>query len=164
MVRLCLFQRLLSIEDILDHEEFKKTFPDDYVFTLDSILADRLGANVRNDVAHGLMDDGRSNSHEAAYLWWFALRLLLAVGPNPLDNVAPRAQADGSIERASWGMGKAQRPKARTAGSLLAVRRAVPGVNVSIAGYGRTGSCFKIQSGSLSPLYSGGMMLPQLPG
>jgi hypothetical protein len=99
------FQRLLSIEDILDHEEFKKTFPDDYVFTLDSILADRLGANVRNDVAHGLMDDGRSNSHEAAYLWWFALRLLLAVGPNPLDNAAPKEQADGSDRTSERGNG-----------------------------------------------------------
>jgi hypothetical protein len=108
------FQRLLSIEDVLDHEEFKKTFPDDYVFTLDSILADRLGANVRNDVAHGLMDDGRSNSHEAAYLWWFALRLLLAVGPNPLDDAPRREQAGGSDRTSERGNGESAPPESPT--------------------------------------------------
>ena len=112
------FQRLLSIEDVLDHEEFKKTFPDEYVFTLDSILANRLGANVRNDVAHGLMDDVRSNSHEAAYLWWFALRLLLSVGPSPIDHAVAREQAGESDRTSEKGTEENSLPESSTASHL----------------------------------------------
>jgi hypothetical protein len=91
------FQQVLSIEQVVGHEEFRKMFPDNYVFTLEGTMADRLGANMRNDVAHGLIDDIRSNSHEAAYLWWFALRLLLAVGPSPLKASTPCEHGDRHI-------------------------------------------------------------------
>lgn len=83
------FQRLFSVENVLEHDLAKDVFGDDYIFTLDSVLADRLGANVRNDIAHGIASDDSTNSYEAAFLWWLALRLLRAYGPDPLAPLTP---------------------------------------------------------------------------
>jgi len=82
-------QSLISIENVLDHPKSLHIFGDDFLFALDTSLAGRLGANVRNDVAHGLLNDVSSNSYDAAFVWWLALRLLRGYGPDPLAPPAP---------------------------------------------------------------------------
>lgn len=44
-------------------------------FNLQGILVDPHGANLRNDVAHGLLSDGALWNMQAVYLWWIALRI-----------------------------------------------------------------------------------------
>jgi hypothetical protein len=78
------FQRWINIEEILKNTKMREILGEDHAFTLDGVLGDRLGANVRNNVAHGLLDDATSNSYETAYLWWLALNLLRLYGPDPL--------------------------------------------------------------------------------
>ncbi len=77
-------QSLLSIENVLDNPKSQIIFGEDFVFALDTSLAGRLGANVRNDVAHGIVNDVSSNSYDSAFVWWLALRLLRGYGPDPL--------------------------------------------------------------------------------
>jgi Domain of unknown function (DUF4209) len=89
-------QSLISIENVLDHPKSLHIFGDDFLFALDTSLAGRLGANVRNDVAHGLFNDVGSNSYDAAFVWWLALRLLRGYGPDPLAQPEPEAEPDGS--------------------------------------------------------------------
>lgn len=81
-------QSLISIENTLDHPQSQVIFGEDMLFALDTSLAGRLGANMRNHVAHGILDDGSSNSYDSAFLWWLSLRLLRAYGPDPLTPIS----------------------------------------------------------------------------
>lgn len=78
-------QSLISLEAILDHPRLAQIIDDDHIFALDCVLAERLGANVRNHVAHGMLTDAASNSVDSAYVWWLALRMLCFYGPNPAN-------------------------------------------------------------------------------
>jgi len=77
-------QSLMSIENVLNHPLMVQICGDDHIFALETVLSERLGANVRNDVAHGIVNDISSNSPDTVYLWWLALRLLRAYGADPL--------------------------------------------------------------------------------
>jgi Domain of unknown function (DUF4209) len=77
-------QSLIPLEAILDHPRLAQIIDDDHIFALDCVLAERLGANVRNHVAHGMLTDAASNSVDSAFVWWLALRMLGFYGPNPL--------------------------------------------------------------------------------
>jgi hypothetical protein len=47
----------------------------DIVFEMRTLLVERFGANLRNDMAHGLVDHDNFYSASACYLWWLALHL-----------------------------------------------------------------------------------------
>ncbi len=46
----------------------------DFVFDLRGLLVERFGANLRNDMAHGLIDHNAFYSESACYLWWLTLK------------------------------------------------------------------------------------------
>ncbi len=48
---------------------------EDFVFDLRGLLVERFGANLRNDMAHGLIDHNVFYSQSGCYLWWLTLRL-----------------------------------------------------------------------------------------
>jgi hypothetical protein len=48
---------------------------EDMLFDLRGLLIERYGSNLRNDVAHGLLDYNAFNTPPCAYLWWLTLRL-----------------------------------------------------------------------------------------
>jgi hypothetical protein len=77
-------QSLFSVEKVLEHPKMTKILGEDLVFVLDTVLAERLGANLRNTVAHGIIDDVSAGSHDVAYLWWLALYILRAYGSDAL--------------------------------------------------------------------------------
>lgn len=73
-------------------------FGEAQVFDLRSLLTEKAGANLRNELAHGLSSDGAAEDH-CAYAWWFALRLVL--GPlirsnPPISRRDPDASREGS--------------------------------------------------------------------
>jgi len=84
-------QSLLSIEKVLEHPVTQSVFGSDVVFALDAVLAERLGANMRNLVAHGIISDRVAGSSDAAYVWWLTLKLLRFYGGDALP-----APADGT--------------------------------------------------------------------
>jgi hypothetical protein len=45
-----------------------------FVFDLRGLLVERFGANLRNDMAHGLIDHNAFFSESGCYLWWLTLR------------------------------------------------------------------------------------------
>jgi hypothetical protein len=53
----------------------------DEVFELKSLFADVQGANLRNEVAHGLLDDSSGRSVNSIYAWWMILRLVIGAIP-----------------------------------------------------------------------------------
>lgn len=51
-------------------------FGEPLLFDLRSLLTEKSGANLRNEMAHGLLPDGTADDH-FAYFWWITLRLVL---------------------------------------------------------------------------------------
>ncbi|MGD31774.1 DUF4209 domain-containing protein, partial [Salmonella enterica] len=47
------------------------------IFELKAIFTEALGSNLRNNIAHGLLDDDSSNSDACVYAWWSVLKLVI---------------------------------------------------------------------------------------
>ena len=67
--------RLLSASEFTD--SLAKVLGADFVFDLRGLLVERFGANLRNDMAHGLIDHNAFYSTPGCYLWWLGLRFYL---------------------------------------------------------------------------------------
>lgn len=59
---------------LLDTPEAAQAFGADGVFELQDLLVDPLGTNLRNEVAHGLLDDSGLFGEDVLYAWWLLLR------------------------------------------------------------------------------------------
>jgi hypothetical protein len=66
-----------SLNALLDMEETRDLFGAGIVMELKALLVVQGAPNLRNDTAHGLLDDVAAWSYNAMYVWWFCLRLAL---------------------------------------------------------------------------------------
>ena len=64
-----------SCERVLDHEKMVAMLGSELLYELRSLLAGRLGPNLRNLIAHGLASPATLHGPTAFYLWWVLLRL-----------------------------------------------------------------------------------------
>jgi hypothetical protein len=55
--------------------ELQEILGEDLLFDLEGLLTERFGSNLRNLVAHGLLDGYEFTSRQMLYLWWLTLRL-----------------------------------------------------------------------------------------
>ena len=51
-------------------------FGEDLSFEIRALFCDSFGPNLRNELAHGLLDDAACQSIYGIYAWWFGLRLV----------------------------------------------------------------------------------------
>nr|WP_322721103.1 DUF4209 domain-containing protein [Nostoc sp. ChiQUE02]MDZ8234200.1 DUF4209 domain-containing protein [Nostoc sp. ChiQUE02] len=58
-----------------NYPQINSIFDEDILFDLQGLLIERSGSNLRNRMAHGLINDGEFNSPIMSYLWWVTLRL-----------------------------------------------------------------------------------------
>ncbi len=63
-----------TLNQLLEMPEAEMVFGVNGVFELQDLLTDNLGANLRNEVAHGLVNDERMFSGDVLYLWWLFFR------------------------------------------------------------------------------------------
>lgn len=56
------------------NEPLTRVLGEDLFFNLRGLLVERFGANLRNDMAHGLLDADQFYSAPSCYLWWLVLR------------------------------------------------------------------------------------------
>ncbi len=68
-------QNELSLNDLLEMPELSRILDADMIFDLQGLLVEHHGSNLRNLVAHGLLNYGAFSTGQAIYLWWIALRL-----------------------------------------------------------------------------------------
>ena len=66
-----------SLNALVKLPEMKKGFGKDIAFEIEALFCESTGPNLRNDVAHGLVDDHRSESSWSVYAWHLLLRLVL---------------------------------------------------------------------------------------
>jgi len=65
-----------SLNALLDMAETEDIFGAGMVMEMKAMLVVQGGPNLRNDLAHGLLNDNSAWSYSALYMWWFCLRLV----------------------------------------------------------------------------------------
>lgn len=66
-----------GLSTLMELPEVEQVFGKDLIFEMKSIFTEALGYNLRNKVAHGLLDDNDSTSIGSIYAWWMILRLVI---------------------------------------------------------------------------------------
>lgn len=64
-----------DLNTLLYSEQAKTIFNENILFDLQGLLINRFGSNLRNRMAHGLMDYNEFYSLQMSYLWWLTLHL-----------------------------------------------------------------------------------------
>ncbi len=64
-----------GMSTLMDLPEAEQVFGKDLAFELRSLFCDAFGPNLRNELAHGLLDESACRLPYAIYAWWLALRL-----------------------------------------------------------------------------------------
>lgn len=85
-----------GMSTLMDLPEADQVFGKDLAFELRSLFCDAFGPNLRNELAHGLLDEGACHSPFAIYAWWLALRLTFNTWWNAAhkDEVAEASNGD----------------------------------------------------------------------
>ena len=64
-----------GLSTLVDLPEVKAIFGEDVTFELKALFCSPYGANLRNEVAHGLIEEDQCFSAHSVYAWWFSLKL-----------------------------------------------------------------------------------------
>ena len=65
-----------GLSSLMDLPQTEKIFGSNMSFEIRALFCDPFGPNLRNELAHGLLDDGECYSNPAIYAWWFGLKLV----------------------------------------------------------------------------------------
>lgn len=65
-----------GLSTLMDLPETSKIFGDDLEFEIKALFCDAFGPNLRNELAHGLLEEDACQSIYAIYAWWLGLRLV----------------------------------------------------------------------------------------
>jgi hypothetical protein len=85
-----------DLNTLLIHPRVAEVFDEALVFDLRVLLVEKAGANLRNAIAHGLLDDG-DHFGAKVYFWWTCLRLVLFPMLNRVNSVAsPQGEQSGT--------------------------------------------------------------------
>lgn len=66
----------LGLSSLLDKDEIINVFSEGTVFELKAVFTNQIGPNLRNNVAHGLLDDHSSRHLTSVYGWYIVLRTI----------------------------------------------------------------------------------------
>lgn len=83
-----------GLSTLVDLSEVTKIFGDDLAFELKALFCDAFGPNLRNEVAHGLLDDESCQSAKTVYAWWLLLRITF----NTFQNAVRRKEYEPPAE------------------------------------------------------------------
>ncbi|PNU29672.1 hypothetical protein C2M05_23960 [Serratia marcescens] len=64
---------------LLNFDSATDLFGENLCFELKAIFTEALGPNLRNNIAHGLVDDDNSNSEACVYAWWLVLKVIAQI-------------------------------------------------------------------------------------
>lgn len=66
-----------GLSTLLSKPESEEIFDESFLFEMKSFLTDPRGPNIRNYIAHGLLDDDHSSTASCVYWWWRTLKFVL---------------------------------------------------------------------------------------
>ena len=74
-----------GLSTLIDLPKTVEIFGEDLTYEIKALFCDQLGPNLRNNVAHGLLDDQQVHSVDAIYAWWLGLKLVVNTFWNSLN-------------------------------------------------------------------------------
>jgi len=84
-----------GMSTLIDLPEAKQVFGKNLTFEFDSLFCSPFGPNLRNELAHGLLDEDGCNTPFAIYAWWLILRLTVVAWWNAA-NPTPENEANSN--------------------------------------------------------------------
>ena len=69
-------QMEIGLSSLVELPAMNAVFGRDLTFEIQAAFCEQSGPNMRNDVAHGLLDDGAAQSAESLYAWWLVFRMI----------------------------------------------------------------------------------------
>jgi hypothetical protein len=84
-----------GLSALMELPEVTQIFGEDLSFELKALFCDAFGPNLRNELAHGLLDDEACHSTHAIYAWWLGLKLVFNTFWNAKRKVDVEKDADG---------------------------------------------------------------------
>lgn len=70
-----------GLSNLVRMPQMQTVFGKDLTFEINAVFCDQDGANLRNDVAHGLIADDIGSTAESVYAWWMVFRLAFLASP-----------------------------------------------------------------------------------
>ena len=77
-----------GLSSLMDLPQTEEIFGEDLSFEIRALFCDSFGPNLRNELAHGLLDDRAFYSSNAIYAWWLGLKLVFIPFWNALSSDA----------------------------------------------------------------------------
>jgi hypothetical protein len=74
------YEELPDLNAVLRDPQTTKILGEDLVFALTAVFVNRFGGNLRNDLAHGLLETSAFYGETAVYAWWLLLKCVVAFG------------------------------------------------------------------------------------
>lgn len=68
-------QKEKDLNELLVDDNVIKIFGEDIIFVLRAVMTEEYGGNIRNLLAHGLLNYEQLQSSQSAFCWWLVLRL-----------------------------------------------------------------------------------------
>ena len=85
-----------SLRPLMGLPETETIFGENLSFEIKALFCGPYGPNLRNDLAHGLLDDRACYSLDTIYAWWFGLKLVFNTFWNALSsNAESKEQGEG---------------------------------------------------------------------
>ena len=78
----------------MDLPQTEEIFDEDMSFEIRALFCVPFGPNLRNNLAHGLLDDRSCYSLETIYAWWLGLKLVFSTFWNALSSNAENKEQD----------------------------------------------------------------------
>ncbi|MUG33895.1 DUF4209 domain-containing protein [Commensalibacter sp. ESL0382] len=72
-----ILKHIIVLNTLLKSPEIEKILDVNLLFEFKSLFIDPIGFNLRNNTAHGLLDDNEASSSASIYAWWFILKLII---------------------------------------------------------------------------------------
>lgn len=66
-----------GLSTLIELPEAVQLFGENFSFEMKALFCDAVGPNLRNMLAHGLLDEDDCNSSSSIYAWWWALRITI---------------------------------------------------------------------------------------
>ena len=82
----------IGLSSLMDIPQAEEIFGADLSFEIKALFCDSFGPNLRNELAHGLLDDMACYSSGAIYAWWLGLKLVFNTFWNALHNDAEQSE------------------------------------------------------------------------
>lgn len=81
-----------GLSSLMDLPQAEEIFGEDLSFEIKALFCGPFGPNLRNELAHGLLDDRKCYSSGAIYAWWLGLKLVFNTFWNALHSDAAESE------------------------------------------------------------------------